>query len=408
MKLYFIAGENSGDFIGAKIIKSIKEANADDNKTIVFSGIGGKLMESQGVGSLFDFEQLNLMGFVEVLPHIFQLKKLIDATAMDVIKNGTDILITIDSPGFTFRVAERVKILAPAIKLVHIVAPSVWAYKPGRAKKYAKIYDKLLTLFPFEPPYFTAHGLSAECIGHPILEQEFGQRKKGLLAVIPRRSKAETGGSISNNVLVDPPVKPGDDIGVKIIAITPGSRKGELARHMPIIREVLDKLLQVYKIEAIFVQASEVHMSYISGYLKDAKFKFSFSTDRLKSFALADVALAKSGTNTLEIAASGTPMIVGYKLNNLTYMLLKILIKVKYASIINIIPNKEIIPEYIQNNFTADNVFKALNELLSDQSKATAQVLAAGKILKTLGFGSGEVPSEKAAKIILGMVLCGG
>ena len=404
MKLYFIAGENSGDFIGAKIIKSIKEANADDNKTIVFSGIGGKLMESQGVGSLFDFEQLNLMGFVEVLPHIFQLKKLIDATAMDVIKNGTDILITIDSPGFTFRVAERVKILAPAIKLVHIVAPSVWAYKPGRAKKYAKIYDKLLTLFPFEPPYFTAHGLSAECIGHPILEQEFGQRKKGLLAVIPRRSKAETGGSISNNVLVDPPVKPGDDIGVKIIAITPGSRKGELARHMPIIREVLDKLLQVYKIEAIFVQASEVHMSYISGYLKDAKFKFSFSTDRLKSFALADVALAKSGTNTLEIAASGTPMIVGYKLNNLTYMLLKILIKVKYASIINIIPNKEIIPEYIQNNFTADNVFKALNELLSDQSKATAQVLAAGKILKTLGLGSGEVPSEKAAKIILGMV----
>jgi lipid-A-disaccharide synthase len=301
----------------------------------------------------------------------------IDKTVKDVISNGTDLLITIDSPGFTFRVAEKVRKLAPAIKLVHIVAPSVWAYKEGRAKKYSKVYDKLLALLPFEPPYFTKYGLSTEFIGYPVLEQDFYAKSRELRHEF----------NIADNE--------------KIIAITPGSRKSEISRHMPIIREALDMLATIHKLTAIFVQPSDLYIGHISKYLVGAKFDFIFSTERLKSFAVSDLALAKSGTNTLEIAATGTPMIVGYKLNSLTYLVLKMCIKIKYANIINIISNKEIIPEYIQSDFTADNIVCALNKIMSNPAEANEQVAASTEVLKTMGFGSSQIPSDKAAEIIV-------
>lgn len=378
MKFYFVAGENSGDFIAAKVIKSIRKNNADENN-ISFRGVGGLQMELAGVNSLFDFQQINLMGFLEIVPHVFHIKNLIDKTVDDIISSGTDVLITIDSPGFTFRVADKVRKFAPAIKLVHIVAPSVWAYKEGRAKKYAKVYDKLLTLLPFEPPYFTKYGLSSEFIGYPALEQNFYAKSKEL-----RREF-----NISDNE--------------KIIAITPGSRRSEISRHMPIIREALDMLTLTNKLTAIFVQPNDSYIEHISKYLAGAKFDFVFSTERLKSFAVSDLALAKSGTNTLEIAATGTPMIVGYKLNTLTYLILKMCLKIKYANIINIISNKEIIPEYIQSDFTADNIVYALKNIMTDPTEANAQVAAAKEILKTIGFGSGQIPSDKAAEIIFAM-----
>lgn len=378
MKFYFIAGENSGDFIGAKIIRSIKRGHSNNN-TIVFHGVGGPQMEAEGINSFFNFQEINLMGFFEILPHVFRIKSLINETVEDIITHNTDILITIDSPGFTFRVAEKIKKLAPKIKLVHIVAPSVWAYKEGRAKKYSKVYDKLLTLLPFEPPYFTKHGLSAEFIGYPALEQNFYAKSEAL--------KNEF------NIAGDK----------KIISITPGSRKSEISRHMPIIRKTLDELSLKRKITAIFVQPNNLYIGYISKYLVDANFDFLFSTERLKSFAVSDVALAKSGTNTMEIAASGTPMIVGYKLNKLTYYILKMCIKIKYANIINIISNKEVIPEYIQSNFAADNLSTALSDLITSPQIANEQVKNAQKVLETLGLSNGISPTEKAASIIFAM-----
>ncbi len=378
MKFYFVAGENSGDFIGAKIIKSIKRNNADRND-ILFYGVGGPQMKEAGISSLFDFQQINLMGFFEVLPHIFRIKNLINKTVDDIISNNIDVLVTIDSPGFTFRVADKIRKLAPTIKLVHIVAPSVWAYKESRAKKYSKVYDKLLTLLPFEPPYFTKHGLSSEFIGYPALEQNFYVKSKEL-----RREF-----NIADNE--------------KIIAITPGSRRSEISRHMPIIRKALDKLALTHKLTAIFVQPNDLYIRHIDQYLVDAKFNFLFSTERLKSFAISDLAIAKSGTNTLEIAASSTPMIVGYKLNILTYLILKMFIKIKYANIINIISNKEVIPEYIQSDFTADNVSYALNKLMSSPNEANSQVAVAKAILKTIGLDSNQLPTDKAASIIFAM-----
>jgi len=379
MKLYIIAGETSGDFIGGLLISAIKRLIKDrDNAT--FYGVGGKKMGDEGIKSLFPISYISLMGFFEVLPHIFRLHSLINKTVEDIITQNPDVLITVDSPGFTYRVASKVRESAPHIKLVHIVAPSVWAYKPGRAKKYAKIYDHLLTLLPFEPAYFKACGLQTTCIGHPILEQAFYVGSKGL--------KQEL--NISEHV--------------KVIAVTPGSRLGEISRHMPIIRQVFDELSSTHAIKIIFVQPDESNIQNILKYLDSAKFEFGFSTDRLKIFAASDCALAKSGTNTIEIAASGTPMIVGYKLSPITFFFLKLLIKIKYASLINILSNREIVPEYIQSDFNAENVTQAISDLLSNTKRSKIQVAESQRVLESIGFNSDQKPSDIAAKIIVGMI----
>lgn len=384
MKIYFIAGENSGDFIGASIIKALKKspslAKSNSNKNIDLFGIGGNKMQAEGLVPLFPIEKINLMGFFEVLPHLLIINDLINLTVNDAISREVDIIITIDSPGFTYRVAERVRRLAPHIKLIHIVAPSVWAYKPGRARKYAKIYDHLLTLLPFEPEYFIKEGLKSTCIGHPVLEQDFHQKSPNLRAEM--------------NLSEDK----------KIIAVTPGSRKGEIRRHMPIIRAAFDKLSTTHNIEVIFVQPNENNIKKIAQYLEGSHFNYIFSTERLKSFAVCDCALAKSGTNTLEITASGAPQIVGYKLNPITFFALKAMIKVKYASLINIIPNREIIPEYIQNDFNVENIVFALSDLLNDENARISQVKEGTKILERMGLNNINSPSKKAARIILSYI----
>ena len=379
MKLYLIAGEISGDCIGASLIKSLQ--NIDETaRNIEFYGVGGPKMQDSGINSLFSIDQINLTGFLEVLPHLLKISKLIERTVEDILSKNVDMVITIDSPGFTYRVAERIRAIAPHIKLVHIVAPSVWAYKPGRAKKYARIYDHLLTLLPFEPEYFVVEGLKSTCIGHPVLDQAFFKGSA--------RLRAE--------------MKLGDNS--KIIAVTPGSRKGEIRRHMPIIRMVFDKLSSTHNIEVIFVQPNEHNIQEIQKFLGGVKFNYSFSTNRLKSFAVSDCALAKSGTNTLEITASGTPQIVGYKLNSLTFFLLKIMIKIRFASLINIIPNREIIPEYIQSEFNVENLVLALSDLLRDEGRAKSQVAEATKILEKIGLNSEKKPTIRAANIILDML----
>ncbi len=379
MNFYIIAGENSGDLIGMQLMKAIKK---EQPGMLKFHGIGGRNMEATGLESLFDIQQINLMGVFEVIPHIFRLKKLIYQTVEDILSKGVKTVITIDSPGFTFRVASKIRKIAPHVRLVHIVAPSVWAYKPGRAKKYAQIYDHIFTLLPFEPKYFTEHGLASTYIGHPVLEQPF---LKG-----------------SNELREEMNIR-GD---LKVVAVTPGSRKNEIARHMPIITKAFDKLSTIYKIKALFVQPDESNIQELSKYLSSANFDYGFSTDRLKSFAVSDCALAKSGTNTLEINASGTPMIIGYKLNALTYYLLRLMIKVKYVSLINIIPNKKIIPEYIQSEFNSKNIVLALSNLLNDKKKSESQVTEAQKILKSIGFNANKAPSSLAAKKIVNLIRC--
>lgn len=372
-KIYFIAGEISGDFIGGNIIQNLR-----DIKGLEFAGVGGKQMEEAGnFKSLFSISEISLMGFVEIIPKIFKLKRLINDTVQDIVKNKPDAVITIDSPGFTYRVAKQLKKLLPNLRLIHIVAPSVWAYKEGRAKKYAKIYDCLLALLPFEPPYFTKVGLDCKYIGHPVMEQEFYSDKKAL------RSEFKI------------------DDNAKIMCVTLGSRKGEILRHLPIFIPALEQVYDEYKnLIVIFTLANPNHDSIIMPFLKNVRFNYIFSYERLKSYAIADLALAKSGTNTLEIAASGTPMIVAYKVNIFSYFIIRLLIKIKYVTLINIIGNREIIPEFIQFNCKASLISNKLKELLLDSQKSNKQVTESQKILQELGFKSKSSSSHIAAEII--------
>lgn len=381
MKLYIIAGEQSGDFIGCKLIAALKKCCTDKDIPLDLVGVGGERMQGEGLASLFPVEQISLMGFVEVVPHIRKIKKLIDDTVADIAYHRPDMLITIDAPGFTFRVAKEVKKHVSDIKLMHVVAPSVWAYKPGRAKKYAAIYDHLLTLLPFEPQYFLKEGLDATYIGHPILEQNFFSFSKGM--------KEEMGLPIDSRVIV----------------VTPGSRQGEIKRHMKSIVGALERIERTHHISVLFVQNNESNISLISSYLAKVNFRYSFTTQRLKAFAVADVALAKSGTNTLEIAASGTPQVVGYKLNAISFFIVKMMIKIRFACLLNILAGKEVIPEYIQSDFTVDNLSLGLSDLLSDNKKSMSQVAGAQASLEKIGFGGDSMPSERAAEKIIELCL---
>ena len=370
--VYIIAGEISGDTMASKIVSALRKL---DNK-IQFYGVGGDAMKQVGITSLFNIEQISLMGFLEILPHIFTLKHLIQMTAEDIRSKAPDIVVTIDSPGFCYRVAKLVRQISPDTKLVHVVAPSVWVYKPERAKKFAAIYDHLLTLLSFEPPYFEKEGLASTFIGHPVFEQDFNK---------------------SNDFRARHKI----DSDTKLIVVTPGSRKGEINRHMPIFKNALEDLSKHYpKCLICFTIAG--HEDLLLAHLKHATFKYIIVTkdERLESYSAADVALAKSGTNTLEIAASNTPMIVAYKLNFFTALILKMLIKIKYASLINIIADREIIPEFLQSRCEAKALYMALEEILDNPKAGKKKASNARAILKKMGYGSQTKSSEKAGDII--------
>lgn len=375
MKLYIIAGEESGDFIGSKIIQALKK----NHSRLVIDGIGGNKMREAGLCSLFPIQNINLMGFIEILPHIFRIKKLINQTIEDIKNKQPQILVTIDSPGFTMRVAKAIKQIMPEVKLIHIVAPSVWAYKAGRAKKYAAIYDHLLTLLPFEPPYFTKENLATNYIGHPIIEQKFYTNTTKLRQEFGFNDKQ------------------------KIITITPGSREAEIKRHMPIITKAMNQLAKLHDLQVLFIQPNDSHFAVIKKHLTNAEFTYSIFCDpakKLKLFAISNIALAKSGTNTLEIAASNTPMVIGYKVNFLSYLLIKTMIKIKYVCLINIIPNKMIIPELLQYNFNAERIAHSLHELLQSKQKRDAQIKEANNVLLQLGLKQHPLPSNIAASVI--------
>lgn len=374
--IYFIAGEVSGDIMGAKVIREIKAINPK----VCFEGVGGPNMALVGVDSLFPMEELSLMGFFEIIPHILHIRRRIRQTVEDIKLKKPDVVVTIDSPGFCYRVASLLRKECPEIKLLHIVAPSVWVYKPGRAKKFAEVYDHLLTLLPFEPQYFEKEGLKTTYIGHPIFEAVFGDDQN-----FRKKHKIR------------------DDS--KLVVVTPGSRKGELIRHLPPFIEALNNVARFYEdFTCCFVLTS--NQPLVEGYLKKAKFKYVIVShqERLQAYAAADVALAKSGTNTLEIAASKTPMVVAYKLNFLTGVIIKLTAKVKYASLINIMGGREIIPEFLQSDCNEQELSIAIRKLLDNDIAASKQIADSLAVLKPMGLGAKSSPSEIAAREIMGIV----
>ncbi|MEI7493852.1 MAG: lipid-A-disaccharide synthase [Alphaproteobacteria bacterium] len=338
-RIFIIAGEASGDFLGGQLLQSLKQQNSN----IEIAGIGGQHMHAQGLKSLLPMADLSLYGLFELLPHLFNIFKRIKQTKEAIKVFRPDVLVTIDSPGFCFRIAKYAKQLN--IPVVHYVAPSVWAWKPGRAEKLAKkvTVDHLLCLLPFEPPYFTCHGLPSTFVGHPVTE-----------VILPDDTHFRESLKISREAT--------------LICVLPGSRKSEIQKLLKIFLEAISKLPLNRRIEVVLPTLPHL-VPLIEPLIKDCGVPVKIVTtveEKWQAFMQSSIALAASGTVSLELAYAGVPQVIAYKVSRLTYWIAKCLVKTKYASLVNILNNAMVVPEYLQNQCNAAFLSKQLDAILAD------------------------------------------
>lgn len=331
-KIFVIAGEASGDMLGAALLKDMKSQRPD----VQIYGIGGSLMEGQGLTSLFPMEELSLMGIMEILPHIPHLLKRIKQTADEIKRIQPDMVITIDAPDFSFRVAKKIKKTCPSIKRVHYVAPTVWAWRAGRAKKVARLYDAMLCLFPFEPAYFEKQGMKSYFVGHPVMQASFLKGSK-------EKFYADHGLSADTELL----------------GVFYGSRRSEITRTGGVLTEVAKKWLAEKEGRRIVVPT----LKHMVPLLPKEEGWIVLERQKDDSMMAIDKAIAVSGTIGLELAVASVPHIIGYKANALTIWLLKKLVKTRYAHLANILLNKLVVPEFIQEDCLSENMYEALINL---------------------------------------------
>ena len=317
-KIFVVTGEPSGDKLASTVISKLKQSNPD----IEYSCVGGTHLNSLGIKSIFDLKEITYIGFTSVLLNIFKIKNRINRTVDEVIKFNPDILFSVDSPDFTLRVAERVKKINNNIKTVHYVAPQVWVWRERRVKKFKKFLDHILLLFNFEKKYFDTENITNTFVGHPLLE---------------KNDKSKT--DLSNMIAKDK----------KIISLFSGSRSSETNLLLPILIDFI-KLMNEKNKDYLFVfHATEENKNSINDKLKITNLNNIevISDENIKSQILSSsvFAVSKSGTVSLEICNAKVPSIIIYKMNFINFMIVKFLVKIKYANIINIINNKEVIPE---------------------------------------------------------------
>ncbi|MEX0367306.1 MAG: lipid-A-disaccharide synthase [Ruegeria sp.] len=350
-----------------------------------FDGIGGPLMQAQGLTSRFDMNELSVMGIAEVLPKYRHLKRRIAETAQAVIDPRPDVLITIDSPDFSLRVAKLVK-AGSDIRTVHYVAPTVWAWRPGRAKKMARMIDHVLALFPFEPPYMEAEGMACDFVGHPAV-------------TVPRATDAEQQAFRAQNGL---------DNADPLMLVLPGSRRGEVARMGPVFGEALGEIARENPNMRTVLPAagavadlvrSEVATWPVTPLILDPTGQDPdvALAEKRTAFAAADVALATSGTVALELAAAGTPMVSAFDMHWLSRAIISRMVTTDTGSLINHVADCRVVPEVVGKAFTVDNVVTAMRGLLADSQ---AQRDAMELTMDRLGRG-GEDPGLRAARAVL-------
>jgi lipid-A-disaccharide synthase len=372
--IYLIAGEQSGDVLGGRLMRALAAARPD----VTFAGVGGENMRDAGLNSLFPMNELALMGLVEVLPRILSLKRRIAETIADITARRPALVVTIDSPGFTMRV---LKAIAPlAIPRVHYVAPQIWGWRESRVRRYPGLFDELLCLLPFEPEFFARHGVQARFVGHPVLESGADQGDAGRF-----RAKFNIPAT------------------ARILTVMPGSRRTETARLLPIFgdaiaqlrRDVPDLLPVVPVADTVAAQviAASQHWPVRPVIVTD-------SCDKFDAFAASQAGMIKSGTSTLEVALAGVPMVVAYTFGKLTNALARKILKVKYASIINLLADRAVLPECLLSDCTADNIASTLLPLLTNPAAARAQREAAFAMLAKLRPAEG-LPSVAAAQVIV-------
>ncbi len=344
-KIFILTGEASGDKLSSIVVSKLQQKKLD----IEYLSVGGSNLASLGIKSIFDLNEITYIGFTSVLMNILKIKKKINQTVKEIIKFKPDILFSVDSPDFTLRVAEKVKKIDPNIKIIHYVAPQVWIWREGRVKKFKKFVDHFLLLFNFEKKYFDKENINNTFVGHPLLEKN--------------NSKVDIS-SISK--------------GKKIISIFPGSRSSEISILLPILTDFVNLMNTKFNKYLFVFHATEENKNEITKKLKNTNLKNIdiISDSNIKTEVLLNsiFAVAKSGTVSLEICNAKVPSIIIYKINFLNYLIMKSLVKVNFANIINIINNKEIIPELLQNECNSKEIFKSVAYFLKNPDYAKKQV----------------------------------
>jgi len=375
---FLIAGEASGDLLGARLMHALKKLT---HNQVRFVGIGGPRMQAEGIELFFPQAELAHFGLFELLRHVPHILKRIRQTIREVRHVHPDALITIDAPDFCFRVAKKLK--GEGIPLIHYVAPTVWAWRAGRAKRIAKFLDHLLALLPFEPPYFTREGLGCTFVGHSIIE-----------------SGAELGDGVQFRTRHN--IKP----EASLLAVLPGSRISEISKLMPIFFETVKRLHTLHPDLHIVIPAVPHLSAIIRQQTHDWPVPVTIienDADKYDAFAAARAALACSGTIAVELALARLPAVIAYKISALTVFLYRRLIKVKYVNLVNLMHDKMVVPELLQHNCTPEKLADAVDILLTDEAARQKQKDGLAEVSSWLGQGQ-FIPSERAAAVVLEQV----
>lgn len=378
MRAFLIAGEPSGDALGAALINGLRQLDPD----LSIAGVGGALMAAEGLTSLFPMTELSVMGLVEVLPKYRALKRRIAETAEAALAFRPDVLITIDSPDFCLRVARRVRETAPGIRTVHYVAPSVWAWRPGRAERMAEVIDHVLAILPFEPPLMHEAGMSCDFVGHPVVSQ-------------PRATPEEAAAfRAAHDIAPDAP----------LVLCLPGSRRGEVARLGGRFDEALMRLRdRVPEIRVVLPTVPGVAdmVGTMAKRWPSAPVVVEDAAAKRAAFAAADLALAASGTVSLELAANAVPMVIGYDMAPLSRMLVGWLLRTDTVTLVNLVSETRAVPEFLGRRCQPGPMAAALVGLLDDEAMRGEQLAAMELTMERLGRG-GEPPGLRAARSVIG------
>jgi lipid-A-disaccharide synthase len=378
--VFVVAGEPSGDFLAARLIAALKNLGGG---RLRFAGVGGENMQAEGVESLFPIADLSVMGLVEVLPRLPLIMRRLDETLSAIGRLNPACVVTIDSWGFTGRVARGLKARHSHIPRIHYVAPMVWAWKEGRAKGVAEKVDLLLTLLPNEPPYFERHGLKAVHVGHPVIESGAGL---GDGAAFRARH--------------------GLDAATPLLAVLPGSRPGEVARLLPVFQGAAERLAASLPGLAAVLPTVATVAEMVEARTRDWKLPvlvLKGKDEKYGAFAASRAALAASGTVALELAMACLPHVVAYKVHPITAMAARRLFKVPYVNLTNLLLERLAIPEILQEACKPEILAEALLPLFADPAARDLQISAMEEAMRRLGLG-GPSPSQRAAREILAMI----
>ena len=370
-KIFILTGEPSGDKLASTVISKLQSINSE----IKYLSVGGSNLKKLGISSIYDLKEITYLGFTSVILNIFKIRKKINQTVEEIVKFNPDVLFSVDSPDFTLRVAEKVKKINNNIKTIHYVAPQVWVWRKNRVKKIKRFIDHILLLFEFEKKYFDEEKIKNTFVGHPLIE-----------------TKENTKTIIDNLIPEDK----------KIISLFPGSRKSETLILLPILISFIQLMNKQHKDYFFYFHATEENKNSILNIVKQNNIQnidvVSEENIKLNILSKSIFAVSKSGTVSLQICNANIPSIIIYKLGFINFMIFKLLVNVKFANIINIINNREVIPELLQNECNAEEIYKTVIYFLKHPELIKNQLNECNKTLE--GIRSKTSSSDESSAVL--------